>query len=548
MRAHHPWRQSSLGVLEVGEPSPLGPGGGGPDDARPLSRLPERLFLEPLGLSRRDRSLPDRPGLSLPVRRAARAAAARGVDRDRHSLPEVQFRLPRRLRLPAEPALLRRGLGRGRRGVGLFDGADGVGPLDAELGVDHVSACCSRPSTGRSRSPATRARCASRRCRFSCVSRAGSRTGSSTARSRPDCICWCASSNGGDAARPAPFCALAAAGAIAVAILTPSILATARFLEAAEYRELRRGMGGQLRAAAPAPEAVLPARLSGHAPAGRLPRRGLDPRRQLHRDGRGSGCCGRGAGVSRARGPAPPHRGGLRGGPRRRDRDPALRGRADPRDRRRPAPSRHQPLRALEDPHPPRRRDPRGLWRRDPRGPGRSVGVAAGGRVDAAVSRGGAAGVPDARLLSRVPAAGGGLSGDAGDPAAQGADRRRLAFRRGGLDADPQRLGGPPDRGRPRALPARRRLPAAARRRRPERLRQLRHVPRLRPAVARSLRAGPRSGGRALSRGAARRGRARSARRSSPAMPRPSIPGARSSGRAARSTAAPSRACTRAPT
>lgn len=36
---------------------------------------------------------------------------------------------------------------------------------------------------------------------------------------------------------------LAAACAIALAILTPSILATARFLEASEYRQLRRGMG-----------------------------------------------------------------------------------------------------------------------------------------------------------------------------------------------------------------------------------------------------------------------------------------------------------------
>ncbi len=37
---------------------------------------------------------------------------------------------------------------------------------------------------------------------------------------------------------------LAAAGAIAVAILTPSILATSRFLRESGYRELRRGMGG----------------------------------------------------------------------------------------------------------------------------------------------------------------------------------------------------------------------------------------------------------------------------------------------------------------
>ncbi len=37
---------------------------------------------------------------------------------------------------------------------------------------------------------------------------------------------------------------LTAAAAIAVAILTPSILATARFLDASEYTQLRRGMGG----------------------------------------------------------------------------------------------------------------------------------------------------------------------------------------------------------------------------------------------------------------------------------------------------------------
>ena len=405
-----------------------------------------------------------------------------------HSLSQVQLRISRGLRLPAEPALLGPRGGRGSRGLGLRDRADGVGTLDAELRVGHVSPA---PDGGRPRvrGGAHGPRPAIRDALDPPVPRrrlsALDPLRSLAAGALP------AGARGLAARAGTPSGALGRLGAstaVAVAILVPSILATARFLEASEYGALRRGMGGSY----PLPLRQL--RLyfvpdyAGTPRRDDYTRRRLDPGRQLHRDGRGRrpgrgrpwpswGWLRRGAGPRRlfaillgAAVAIPLYAGG------------ALLSAVG-----------SLPLleislfarakilillavgilaacgtsEALEAP----RAEPR--LRVD-------VVMAPARPASGAVSGGGPAGVSGSRLLPGAPSRRCRLRRHAGNPAASRADLRRLALRGGRLDAASQRRRGPRPRGRPGPLPAGRAIPPAPRRRRPELLRHLRHVSRLR--------------------------------------------------------------------
>ena len=156
--------------------------------------------------------------------------------------------------------------------------------------------------------------------------------------------------------------------------------------------------------------------------------------------------------------------------------------------RRGTAAAQHQPLRARQDPHRLRPRDPGGVRRGGAR-------AAFGGDVDGDCSRNPAGGSRSRRSRFSSPCRSPSSTLDfypecrpeeavfqdtPGIVRLREAAGARGALRGGRLDAHSQRLGGARHRGRARALPPRRGLPAAGHRGGPERVRLLWHVPRVR--------------------------------------------------------------------
>ena len=277
------------------------PGGFGPDDARAFpAASPRGFFWNPWVSAGSIGPFHLAQGFLSPFVALPGAAPARGVDRDRDSLPEVQLRVSRGVRLPAQPAVLGPG-GGGRApppGPSERDRPCGACGCTRSVSVTYplllmaVDRAFEEPRDGprvrfaalsillclSGRLPALDPlRRARRRRSTSCCGpssiAAGRRSGRRRGWRRP---------------RPSRWRSC-----------VPSILATARFLAASGYGELRRGHRRLARAAAAAPAALLPARLPGHAAARRLPRDRLDPGRQLHRDGRRRRGGGGRAGVSR---------------------------------------------------------------------------------------------------------------------------------------------------------------------------------------------------------------------------------------------------------
>ncbi len=200
VRAHHPWRETERGSPGSGEPAPRGPRRVRGDDARSISRLPPRVLLESVGLLRRDRTVPPRSGISLPVRRPARRSLfRRRASRPGSSSSSSISRSSRRTSGSGAGAS-RTSRPRPARRRGRFRPRRQSGGSGCRRRSRSPTRCCSWRWTAPSRRNGRRARCCSRRHRSSSAFPAGSRTGFSTGRLPRVCT----SSSGPRASAPGP--------------------------------------------------------------------------------------------------------------------------------------------------------------------------------------------------------------------------------------------------------------------------------------------------------------------------------------------------------